>query len=74
VPGTIQAVEGHVDFRGFRTWYRVSGDLASGATPLLALHGGPGSTHHYFAPLERLASERPVFVYEVVGGFLAECD
>jgi L-proline amide hydrolase len=67
VPGTIQVVEGHVDFRGYRTWYRVSGDLASGATPLLALHGGPGSTHHYFAPLERLASERPVVVYDQLG-------
>jgi proline-specific peptidase len=67
VPGTIQVVEGHVDFRGYRTWYRVSGDLAVGETPLLALHGGPGSTHHYFAPLERLAGERPVVVYDQLG-------
>src|SRR2546427_5488582 len=59
--------EGYLDFRGFRTWYRVAGDLDSGATPLLALHGGPGSTHHYFAPLERLASERPVVVYDQLG-------
>ena len=48
--------EGHVPFRGYRTWYRVAGDLGSGATPLLTLHGGPGSTHHYFAPLEGLAA------------------
>jgi L-proline amide hydrolase len=67
VPGTIHVVEGYVDFRGYRTWYRVSGDLTSDATPLLALHGGPGSTHHYFAPLERLASERPVVVYDQLG-------
>jgi L-proline amide hydrolase len=62
-----QAVEGYVDFRGYRTWYRATGDLDSGATPLLALHGGPGSTHHYFAPLERLADERPVVVYDQIG-------
>jgi len=41
--------KGYVDFRGYGTWYRVAGNLDSGATPLLALHGGPGSTHHYFA-------------------------
>ncbi len=59
--------EGYADFRGYRTWYRVTGELGSGATPLLALHGGPGSTHHYFAPLERLSPERPVVVYDQVG-------
>ncbi len=58
---------GYVDFRGCRTWYRVAGDLGSGATPLLALHGGPGSTHHYFAPLEQLADRRPVVVYDQLG-------
>jgi L-proline amide hydrolase len=61
------AAEGYLDYRGYRTWYRVVGDLASGAAPLLALHGGPGSTHHYFAPLERLASERPVVLYDQIG-------
>src|SRR5947208_16659592 len=59
--------EGYAEFRGYRTWYRVAGELGSGATPLLALHGGPGSTHHYFAPLERLAAERPVVVYDQIG-------
>jgi L-proline amide hydrolase len=59
--------EGYVEHRGHRTWYRVSGDRGSGATPLLALHGGPGSTHHYFAPLERLARERPVVLYDQLG-------
>src|SRR5436190_12371386 len=59
--------EGYVDFRGYRTWYRVFGDLGSRAAPLLALHGGPGSTHHYFGPLERLADERPVVVYDQLG-------
>ncbi|MGZ8693220.1 MAG: proline iminopeptidase-family hydrolase [Gaiellaceae bacterium] len=59
--------EGYVDFRGYRTWYRIAGELASRATPLLALHGGPGSTHHYFAPLDGLAAERPVVVYDQIG-------
>src|SRR6476469_4171969 len=59
--------EGYVDFRGYGTWYRVAGELGSGATPLLALHGGPGSTHHYFAPLEALAGERAVVLYDQIG-------
>jgi proline iminopeptidase len=62
-----EAVEGFVSFRGYRTWYRVVGDPELGTTPLLALHGGPGSTHHYFAPLERLADERAVVVYDQLG-------
>src|SRR4051795_9945447 len=61
------ASEGYVDYRGYRTWYRVIGDHRSGAVPLLALHGGPGSTHHYFTPLERLADERPVVLYDQIG-------
>ena len=59
--------EGYLDYLGYRSWYRVVGDLGSRAAPLLALHGGPGSTHHYFAPLERLADERPVVVYDQIG-------
>lgn len=63
----MQAREGYVDLRGYRTWYRHVGDIGSGVTPLLALHGGPGSTHNYFGPLERLASERPVVLYDQIG-------
>lgn len=61
------ATEGYVDFRGHRTWYRVVGDLGASLPPLMALHGGPGSTHHYFAPLERLADERAVVLYDQIG-------
>jgi proline-specific peptidase len=61
------AEEGYVDFRGYRTWYRIAGQRTSGAVPLVALHGGPGSTHNYFAPLEQLADERPVVLYDQIG-------
>src|SRR5438445_7961295 len=62
----VPVTEGFADFRGYRTWYRVVGN-ATGAAPLLALHGGPGSTHNYFAPLERLGGERPVVLYDQIG-------
>jgi proline-specific peptidase len=63
----MKAREGYVDFRGYRTWYRFVGDLNTPVTPLLALHGGPGSTHNYFEPLEGLAAERPVVLYDQIG-------
>ncbi len=60
--------EGWIEWDGHHTWFRVVGELASGLDPLLCLHGGPGSTHHYFAPLERLAAEgRAVVLYDQLG-------
>ena len=37
-----------------------------GGRRLVCLHGGPGSTHNY-RPLERLADERQVVVYDQLG-------
>ena len=60
--------EGWVEHDLGRTWYRIVGDVHSERLPLLALHGGPGSTHHYFGPLEGLAEEgRAVVLYDQVG-------
>jgi proline-specific peptidase len=60
--------EGWVEHGGRRTWYRVVGEGSDGRDPLLCLHGGPGSTHHYFAPLERLAEDgRAVVFYDQLG-------
>jgi hypothetical protein len=64
--GRSELTEGFVDFRGYRTWYRTSGEAARGAIPLRCLHGGPGSSSAYFAPLRQLA-EREVVVYDQLG-------
>lgn len=62
----MRRVEGRIPFRGFETWYRDLGP--EGGIPLLCLHGGPGSTHHYFEPLEQLAEEgRRLVVYDQLG-------
>lgn len=59
--------EGTVAFGEWETWYRVTGDPTT-RVPLICLHGGPGSTHHYFARLEKIAERgRPVVVYDQVG-------
>jgi L-proline amide hydrolase len=60
--------QGYVENGRFRTWFRVTGESAAGRDPLLCLHGGPGSTHNYFAPLERLAEDgRAIVFYDQVG-------
>jgi pimeloyl-ACP methyl ester carboxylesterase len=60
--------DGYIDFRGYRTWYRVAGDLASPRAPLLCVHGGPGGTSDLFEPLLDLATTgRPVVVYDQLG-------
>lgn len=65
---TAQEVrEGRVGFRGWATWYRIVGDLHA-RVPLICVHGGPGSSHHYFARLEALAARgRSVVLYDQVG-------
>ena len=65
---TAERREGYVESRGHRTWYLIVGESDAGRDPLVCLHGGPGSTHHYFGPLERLAEEgRQVVFYDQVG-------
>lgn len=49
------------------TWYRVTGDLAADAAPLVALHGGPGATHDYLLSLADLGDDRAVVHYDQVG-------
>jgi len=63
--------EGYADFAGWRTWYRIDGDLPAAAgdpAPLLVLHGGPGGTHDYLTPLVELARDgRAVVLYDQIG-------
>jgi L-proline amide hydrolase len=63
---------GEVPFRGHRTWFRITGDLASRTRPpLVVLHGGPGAAHDYTAAMAALAelpgSGRPVVHYDQLG-------
>lgn len=61
--------EGFADFNGWRTWYRVDGELSNdGPAPLVALHGGPGATHDYLLSLTDLArDQRAVVFYDQLG-------
>lgn len=63
--------EGYADFRGHRTWYRVTGTLDPHAAeaPLICVHGGPGCTHDYLDSLAELnaTSGRAVIHYDQLG-------
>ncbi len=57
--------EGYVNVMGGKVWYEIVGD--GDATPLIALHGGPGFTHDYLEPIGVLCRERPVVFYDQLG-------
>jgi proline iminopeptidase len=57
--------EGKAQVPGGKVWWRKVG--AAPRTPLLTLHGGPGTGHDYLTPLEALADQRPVILYDQLG-------
>ena len=61
--------EGTIPFGQYETWYRIAGQPESPKTPLLLLHGGPGSTHDCFEVFDHLADEddRPIICYDELG-------
>jgi L-proline amide hydrolase len=65
----LKAGEGFAEFRGHRTWYRVTGNLGGPKPPLVTLHGGPGGSHDYLERFARLATGgRAVVHYDQIGG------
>ena len=52
----------------YKTYYRIVNKNAP-KTPLIILHGGPGSTHNYFEIFDHLADEdnRPIVYYDQIG-------
>ncbi len=65
----LAVTEGTIPFRGYETWYRITGDLSSNLTPLVVVHGGPGCSHDYLLSLTEIArSGRPVIHYDQLGG------
>lgn len=59
---------GTVEFRGWQTWYRITGDLDAGKIPLVVLHGGPGAAHNYTLRIARIAAQgRAVVHYDQLG-------
>jgi proline-specific peptidase len=51
------------------TYYKVFGNLSSGAPPVVILHGGPGGGHEYLLPFAELWPQYglPVVFYDQIG-------
>ena len=65
----MEITEGYMPFHEYKTYYRIVGDLNTNKTPLLLLHGGPGSTHNYFEIFDQLTEQtgRPIVMYDQLG-------
>ena len=61
---SIFQTEGYAQVIGGKIWYGVSGNIRSNEIPLLVVHGGPGMSHDYLAPLAKLAKNRAVIFYD----------
>lgn len=63
-------IEGYMPYKGYKTYYRIVGDKKNnGKSPLVLLHGGPGSTHNYFEVLDCVADmdDRQLIMYDQLG-------
>ncbi|WP_067618341.1 proline iminopeptidase-family hydrolase [Alicyclobacillus acidiphilus] len=59
--------EGFIHVEGGRIWYQIVGEDKD-KTPLITLHGGPGSSHLGMEPLAKALGEaRPVILYDQLG-------
>ncbi|CAM3711274.1 proline iminopeptidase-family hydrolase [Mesobacillus zeae] len=58
--------EGYIDVTGGRVWYEYYNKEANG-TPVIILHGGPGSSCYTLQGLKELAEDRPVILYDQLG-------
>lgn len=64
----MSITEGYAPYGDYKTWYRITGDLASGKPPLIIAHGGPGCTHDYVDSFKDIAATgRAVIHYDQVG-------
>ncbi|WCT11781.1 proline iminopeptidase-family hydrolase [Mucilaginibacter jinjuensis] len=64
--GQLKPHEGYVQVKGGRIWYKIVG--TGKGTPLLILHGGPGSRScGDIAGYSALGNDRPVILYDQLG-------
>jgi proline iminopeptidase len=65
-----RATEGYITVPGGRIWWARMGD--GPGTPLIVIHGGPGSTSYGLKPWAALGDERPVIRYDQLGSGKAD--
>ncbi|MEH7331911.1 proline iminopeptidase-family hydrolase [Neobacillus drentensis] len=58
--------EGFIEVTGGKVWYEIYNKRGAG-TPVIILHGGPGSSCYSLQGLKALAQDRPVIFYDQLG-------
>ncbi|MGD6804549.1 alpha/beta fold hydrolase [Rossellomorea vietnamensis] len=58
--------EGFIEVTGGKVWYQIHNEKSNN-TPVIILHGGPGSSHYSMQGLRILAEDRPVIFYDQLG-------
>lgn len=58
--------EGYVEVTGGKVWYQIFNVEAS-ETPVMVLHGGPGSSSFSLQVLSELGKDRPIILYDQLG-------
>lgn len=58
--------EGLTEVTGGKVWYEIHGSHKN-KTPVIILHGGPGSSHWSLRGLKVMAEDRPVIFYDQLG-------
>jgi proline iminopeptidase len=58
--------EGFIEVSGGRVWYQKFNKNSEG-TPVIILHGGPGSSSYSLEGLQALQGDRPVILYDQLG-------
>lgn len=61
----LNSGQGFVEVEGGKVWYGIMGSGRN--TPILCLHGGPGSTSKGFYHLSDISEERPVILFDQLG-------
>ncbi|KAA0547109.1 alpha/beta fold hydrolase [Bacillus sp. BGMRC 2118] len=62
----MSTIEGLIPVTGGNVWYQLH-ENKSGKTPVIVLHGGPGSSHYSMQGLNALSEDRTVILYDQLG-------
>ncbi|MDI1322976.1 MAG: proline iminopeptidase-family hydrolase [Algoriphagus sp.] len=61
----LKSGEGYIQVEGGKVWYGIMGEGEN--TPLLVMHGGPGSTSRSFYQYSSIAEDRPIIMFDQLG-------
>ena len=61
----LEPGQGFIEMPNGKIWYQIYG--SGDKTPLLVIHGGPGSRSCRFATLKAISGDRPVILYDQLG-------